>query len=177
MTWSNLYPSCNNCNSTYKGKRWSCRLVRPDVDPVEAMFDFEPETGRLAPAPELDSTNRARVRMTIMVYGLNTKERCAERLSILRHLENALVSNSLPLSDHARPQGEGAWEVPYWRRSGCDTGVSGGARAQAGHYRGPPERRPRRGRRCRTLTSAGEAPPTPPSPWGREDWRDFQGKP
>lgn len=93
LTWSNLYPSCNNCNSTYKGKRWSCRLVRPDVDPVEAMFDFEPETGRLAPAPELDSRNRARVRMTIIVYGLNTKERCAERLSILRHLENALVND------------------------------------------------------------------------------------
>jgi hypothetical protein len=54
MTWTNLYPACDQCNSGFKKRQFSCALVRPDVDPVERWVDFHAETGRLAPAPDLD---------------------------------------------------------------------------------------------------------------------------
>ncbi len=90
LTWANLYPACTQCNSTFKGTQTSCALVRPDVDPVEAWFDFHEETGQLAPAPELDRKTRGRVRMTIRVFGLNATERCKERQRMLRTLDHAL---------------------------------------------------------------------------------------
>jgi uncharacterized protein (TIGR02646 family) len=89
MAWDNLYPACTHCNSTYKRERGSCLLVRPDVDPVDAWFDFHAETGRLAPAPELDRRTRWRVWKTIRVLGLNTTERCELRRKLLRDLDRA----------------------------------------------------------------------------------------
>lgn len=62
----------------------------PDVEPVEAWFDFDEMTGRLAPAPEFDRQIRARVRLTIRVFGLNATERCTARKHFLRRLQNDL---------------------------------------------------------------------------------------
>lgn len=87
LAWDNLYPACAVCNTTYKGEQGSCALVRPDVDPVEAWFEFHEESGRLAPAPELDRQTRARVRLTIRVLGLNSSERCTMRRVLLRALQ------------------------------------------------------------------------------------------
>ena len=90
LAWDNLYPACTQCNSTYKGARWSCRLVRPDLDPVEDWFEFHAETGRLAPAPELDSGTRRRILLTIRTFQLNATSRCKQRQRFVRELDNAL---------------------------------------------------------------------------------------
>jgi uncharacterized protein (TIGR02646 family) len=95
LSWANLYPACVQCNSTFKGTRASCALVRPDVDPVEAWFDFDEVTGRLEPSPEIDLRSRARVRLTIRVFGLNTTLRCVTRKQMLRDLSNALLAGRL----------------------------------------------------------------------------------
>lgn len=90
LAWMNLYPACDACNSGHKRAAWSCALVRPDVDPVEAWIEFEEESGRLVPSPVIDRRTRARVRLTIRVLGLNATERCVQRKWLLRALENAL---------------------------------------------------------------------------------------
>lgn len=79
LCWTNLFPSCVSCNSQYKRKQWSCYLLRPDVDPVEEWFLFEPDSGMLRPAPEAARRDRARVRLTIRVRGLNSAVRCKAR--------------------------------------------------------------------------------------------------
>jgi uncharacterized protein (TIGR02646 family) len=87
MTWINLYPACDQCNSGFKTTKGSCALLRPDVDPVEAWLDFHPETGRLEPAPVLERRTRARARLTIRVLGLNEIRRCKARQRLLRDLD------------------------------------------------------------------------------------------
>jgi uncharacterized protein (TIGR02646 family) len=89
LAWTNLFPACACCNSTHKGKRWSCRLVRPDRDPVDRWILFDVETGRVLPAPEIDRRTRARVRLTLGVLGLNTVDRCKARRRLWKSLENA----------------------------------------------------------------------------------------
>lgn len=105
LAWANLYPACVQCNSTFKGTRASCALARPDVDPVEAWFDFDEVTGRLEPAPELDQRTRARVRLTIQVFGLNATARCKERQRLLRTLDDALRARDLRLLQSAEKAG------------------------------------------------------------------------
>ena len=105
MTWDNLYPACDGCNSGHKGVQWSCRLVRPDVDPVDEWFDFHEETGRLAPAPELDLKTRARVRLTIRVLGLNAGERPTMRRTLMRNLHNAWCARDYELIDEMARHG------------------------------------------------------------------------
>ncbi len=97
LAWANLYPACVQCNSTFKGKRASCALARPDVDPVETWFDFDELTGRIEPSPELDRRTRARVRLTIRVFGLNAVERCKGRQRLVRTLNNALLAHDFDL--------------------------------------------------------------------------------
>lgn len=89
MSWENLYPACVVCNSTMKGDRWSCRLVRPD-EIEDGWFVFEPEDGSLDAAPELPRRTRARIRLTLRVFGLNTVERRTARKTQWRELSNAL---------------------------------------------------------------------------------------
>ncbi len=89
LCWPNLYPSCQKCNTGFKGKQWSCRLLRPDIDPVESLIAFDPNDGRLFPAPERDARTRARVRLTIRVFGLNAPDRCKARRRVWRVLQNA----------------------------------------------------------------------------------------
>jgi len=45
LSWHNLFPACDRCNSEYKRTRWSCRLVKPDADPVDTYFDLDEHTG------------------------------------------------------------------------------------------------------------------------------------
>jgi len=100
LSWQNLYPACALCNSTFKGKKWSCRLLRPDVDLIPAAgeseldaffrhFYFDPATGTLSPAPGADPITRARVRLTLGVFRLNTTARCNARRDRWRDLLNA----------------------------------------------------------------------------------------
>lgn len=88
LTWQNLFPACSRCNSTYKRKQYSCRLLRPDEDPVQEMLDFDPQTGRLRPAPAIGRRERARVRLTIRVFGLNDPARCRARLRVAKDVAN-----------------------------------------------------------------------------------------
>lgn len=101
LSWQNLYPSCAQCNSTFKGTKWSCRLLRPDVDLLPGSgeegdldaflrhFYFDPLTGRLSPAPGADPITRARVRLTLGVFHLNHPSRCLARRERWKDLANA----------------------------------------------------------------------------------------
>jgi uncharacterized protein (TIGR02646 family) len=89
VSWHNLFPACDRCNSDYKKTRWSCRLVRPDTDPVESYFDFDEQTGWLRPAAHLDWPIRVNVRLTIHVFRLNEEHRCKGRLRVLKEMRNA----------------------------------------------------------------------------------------
>ena len=89
LSWWNLFPACDRCNSTYKRTRWSCRLVRPDTDPVEAYFDLDETTGKLRPRASLDWTTRVNVRLTIHIFRLNDSHRCAGRRRVLKEMRNA----------------------------------------------------------------------------------------
>ena len=89
LEWGNLYPACTLCNSTYKGAQFSCRLLRPDVDPVDEWFHFDAITGALRPTRSLDRRSRARVRMTIRVFNLNETDRCEGRLRVLSAVRDA----------------------------------------------------------------------------------------
>lgn len=107
LSWTNLFPACTACNSTFKRDRWSCLLLRPDVDPVSACFAFRPRTGEVYAAPEFDRVTRVRVTKTIHVFGLNTEVRRYARLRLLRDLVNAHACG-----DHERVA-EMAEQGPY----------------------------------------------------------------
>lgn len=90
LAWHNLLPACDRCNETYKRDQWSCRLVRPDTDPVDEWFDLNMTNGSLRPSASIESpVVRARVRLTIAVLRLNTPERCAARFRLLKAMHNA----------------------------------------------------------------------------------------
>lgn len=89
LSWWNLFPSCVTCNSTAKGAKWSFLLLRPDTDPVSEYFDFDPEDGKLYPAPGLGRLQRARVKKTIRIFGLNLGHRALARKTFLKHMRNA----------------------------------------------------------------------------------------
>lgn len=92
MSWWNLFPTCDQCNSGEKRGRWSCLIVRPDLEPVEEFFDFDPSTGRLEAAYGLPRAVRARVRLTIRVLGLNRLDRQQARKNTERELKNAYTA-------------------------------------------------------------------------------------
>jgi uncharacterized protein (TIGR02646 family) len=91
LAWTNLFPCCTTCNTTFKRDRWSCLLLRPDVDDVAAQFACDVQTGELSPAPELDRAAALRVKKTIRILGLNSDDRCRARRRVLRELQKALV--------------------------------------------------------------------------------------
>jgi uncharacterized protein (TIGR02646 family) len=95
LTWSNLYPACTSCNSSYKRTRWSWHLVRPDLDPVEHWFDLDPESGKLRVAPEFEqrASVRRRVNRTIKLFNLNEPTRCKARRTVIRNVSNAYFSH------------------------------------------------------------------------------------
>lgn len=101
LAWENLYPACDRCNSTYKRERWSCQLVRPDIEPVESYFDFDEETGRLRPSLSLDWPTRVKVRLTIRIFRLNEEHRCKGRLRVLKEMRNAWKQDPVTLEDRA----------------------------------------------------------------------------
>jgi uncharacterized protein (TIGR02646 family) len=103
FAWTNLYPACQACNTEFKGTKWSCKLLRPDIDPVEDWIAFDPEDGRLYPAPEFDRKTRARVRLTIKVFGLNAFTRRQSRRKVWKSIWNAMkVSDDEMLQLYAR---------------------------------------------------------------------------
>jgi uncharacterized protein (TIGR02646 family) len=105
MEWENLYPACHECNVVRKRVRWSCKLIRPDRDPVLRCFDFDPEDGSVRPAPDVDAVARARVRMSIGVFGLNTADRREARYWTWRSLVNAGRSGDLAFVRHCIDEG------------------------------------------------------------------------
>lgn len=117
LCWDNLYPACHSCNSTHKRTRWSCHALRPDLDPIEKLFDFDPLDGRLLPALEEPRRIRARVRLTSRLFGLNTAERCTARLLVLRNLKNAWALADHELVRHYRQQGPYRIVVEHFVRS------------------------------------------------------------
>jgi len=90
LAWDNLFPACDLCNTKYKAEQWSCRLVRPDTDPVDDWFGVDMSTGALRASTYVeDRVIRARVRLTIVVLRLNTERRCKSRLRVIRAMEDA----------------------------------------------------------------------------------------
>ena len=100
LSFANLYPACDNCNSGHKRGKWSCLLLRPDVDlasPAEGLdwatfsryFQYDPVSGRLASAPGADRRDRRRVLVTIAVLGLNVAQRCRERRLVWKQIAHA----------------------------------------------------------------------------------------
>jgi uncharacterized protein (TIGR02646 family) len=104
LAWGNLLPACHTCNSQHKRDRWSCALLRPDIDDVGRFLDFDELTGELAPKPGLDRYEVARVRLSIRVYGLNTTARCRARLNCVTDLRNAckFPSDTLTIEERAK---------------------------------------------------------------------------
>lgn len=107
LSWWNLFPACDECNSKQKRDKWSCLLLRPDTDPVDRYFASRPRTGELYPAPEGSRLSQARVRKTIHILGLNTERRCLARRRLLEDLQRAQK-----LGDHDRLR-ESAEHGPY----------------------------------------------------------------
>lgn len=105
LSWTNLYPACQMCNTGFKGTKWSCKLLRPDVDPVDDWIVFDPDDGRFTPAPELDRRTQARVRLTLRVFGLNDGTRCKARRQVWKHLENAARNSDLETLDSYAHEG------------------------------------------------------------------------
>ncbi len=132
LAWDNLFPACDRCNSTYKGARWSCRLVRPDTDPVEDLFDFDEQTGRLRPRARLVWAMRVNVRLTIRVFRLNEGARCRARQRVWQNMLRAAGDASIwegyaregPYRFVARKFAEAM--APRWAR-GASWGPSRGA--------------------------------------------------
>jgi uncharacterized protein (TIGR02646 family) len=113
LAWHNLLPACDRCNETNKRDQWSCRLVRPDIDPVDDWFDLDMQTGMLRPSDELDATTRARVRLTIRVFRLNDSHRCSSRARLIRDMHNAWKRDARTLErDHITVE-ERATRGPY----------------------------------------------------------------
>jgi uncharacterized protein (TIGR02646 family) len=101
LSWWNLFPACDRCNSEYKRTRWSCRLVRPDTDPVDTYFDLDQGTGRLRPNPALDWPTRVNIRLTIRVLRLNDAHRCNSRARMVRNLHNAWKHDRSMVDEYA----------------------------------------------------------------------------
>lgn len=87
--WENLFPACSYCNSSCKKDQWSPDLLRPDRDPVESYFDFDPETGCLAPIPGASEEIRRKVEETIKIFGLNEGSRPRARCRRWREMNNS----------------------------------------------------------------------------------------
>lgn len=87
LSWQNLFPACDRCNSKNKRERWSCRLIRPDTDPVDELFEIDMDTGRLRPRARLDWTMRVNVRLAIRVFRLNDSHRCAGRRRVIQEMQ------------------------------------------------------------------------------------------
>jgi uncharacterized protein (TIGR02646 family) len=114
VTWHNLFPVCDLCNETYKGERWSCALLRPDTDPVDEWLDVELTTGAMRPSATIDDpVIRARVRLTIVVFRLNTPDRCKARLAVVRALRNAWKRDVKSLEHDRSDVVERATRGPY----------------------------------------------------------------
>lgn len=113
LSWWNLFPACDRCNSEYKKARWSCRLVRPDTAPVEAYFDLDEETGWLRPSAKLDWSTRVDVRLTIHVFRLNDRARCEGRRRVLREMANAWKRDRRTLERDEGTLEERALRGPY----------------------------------------------------------------
>ena len=102
LSWPNLYPACYQCNSGAKGAQWSCGLLRPDGDVASGddddlqaflrWFSFDSYSGALSPARGLDRKAKARVRLTIRVFGLNKPIRCLARCNVWEMLLDAAKS-------------------------------------------------------------------------------------
>ncbi len=89
LRWSNLFPTCTTCNTTYKRDAWVPAMVRPDEDWVVGWFVVNWK-GEVAPGGGLDKATRERVQKTIDVLGLNTKARCIARRSVLQRAQELL---------------------------------------------------------------------------------------
>lgn len=105
LEWDNLYPACHECNIVRKRARWSCKLVRPDRDPVESWFEFDPEDGSVRPAADVDPVTRARIRMSIGVFGLNTTERRDARIKTWRLLRNSARAHDMEIVRQCATEG------------------------------------------------------------------------
>jgi uncharacterized protein (TIGR02646 family) len=105
LTWANLYPACDHCNTKAKRTKASCWLVRPDADPVDDWIDYDEQTGRLEPAPHVDRATRLRIRRTLQTLRLNTTERTKIRRDHYRMLLRCWMTGDNAYLDEAAKAG------------------------------------------------------------------------
>lgn len=88
LSWRNLYPACTSCNSTRKRDRWEMVLIRPE-EAEDWWFDFDPQTGEIRPAADLDPITACRVEVTLEIFGLDHEVRRRARVRVWTSLLNA----------------------------------------------------------------------------------------
>jgi uncharacterized protein (TIGR02646 family) len=81
LCWSNLFPTCTTCNTTYKRDAWVPEMVRPDRDWVVGWFAVNWK-GEVEASALLDAPTRDRIQKTIDLLGLNDKARCIARRQV-----------------------------------------------------------------------------------------------
>ena len=105
--WGNLYPACYVCNSTHKGARCVPTAARPDLDPVDAWFEIDAETGTIGLAVEYrdDASASGKVADAIDLFGLNKSGRPEGRKRIVRQVWKAIVANDREELEALRREG------------------------------------------------------------------------
>jgi uncharacterized protein (TIGR02646 family) len=105
LAWINLFPACHMCNVVQKRDRLPWRVLRPDMDSVDSMFELDPENGELRPSPDLNRRLSHRVRRTIRLFGLNLSERCKARARIWKEANALKIAGDEAALEAARTDG------------------------------------------------------------------------
>lgn len=72
FTWTNLYITCNHCNS-WKGEKWNVLLLRPDEPGYEfdRYFIYNPVSGHLESNPAAQPRDQQRAALTLEIFRFN----------------------------------------------------------------------------------------------------------
>lgn len=74
FVWSNLFLSCDDCNTDEKGAKHPENAIKPDVDDPEDFLWINPITLKVSARPDLNEIDKARAMKTIQLFGLNRDE-------------------------------------------------------------------------------------------------------
>ncbi len=79
--WGNLFPACDACQAA-KLEKWNEFLLKPDDASYvfDEYFFCDADSGALIPNPAANDDNKARAKITIEIYGLNSPGRRTARL-------------------------------------------------------------------------------------------------
>ncbi len=97
--WSNRIFSCRRCNEDYKGGRWPLSgYVDPCASEVserpERYFDYNNDTGELAPKPDLSQDAQDKARNTLEDLGLNERDMRVSRIRWIERFRDELSQHA-----------------------------------------------------------------------------------